>query len=163
MSPHSRHHDEDGHRHRRFFRSGELPLVLLALVGRRPQHGYDLMSELDRLFGPEYQPSPGSIYPALTALEVEGLIESAADGDRKTYTLTGTGRDALGARATMLAAIESRTGARLAGSETIQPAIDRFVARVHGVAGEIDTNALERFLDEAAESVERLAGKENNR
>ncbi|EUA73856.1 hypothetical protein I540_0264 [Mycobacteroides abscessus subsp. bolletii 1513] len=36
----------------RFFRHGELPLVLLALLAQRPMHGYELMSELSRLFGP---------------------------------------------------------------------------------------------------------------
>jgi DNA-binding PadR family transcriptional regulator len=149
-------------RQRRFFRSGELPLVLLALVARRPQHGYDLMAELDRLFGPHYRPSPGSIYPALSALEAEALIE-AAEGDRKTYSLTDLGRAALHARAGLLAELESRTGARLAGSETLQPAIDRFVARVRELAGDVDVEALERFLDETAAGAADLARRKGTR
>ena len=64
-----------GARSRRFFRSGELHLVLLALIGERPQHGYELMADLTARFGPGYRASPGSIYPALTALEAEGLWE----------------------------------------------------------------------------------------
>jgi DNA-binding PadR family transcriptional regulator len=154
---------EHGHRRRRFFRSGELPLVLLALLARRPQHGYDLMAELDRLFGPAYQPSPGSIYPALSALESESLVEATADGDRKTYALTAPGRDALQARAALLAEVESRTGARLTSSETLQPAIDRFVARVRELAGDMNIEALERFLDETADGVEDLARREGAR
>lgn len=150
-------------RRRRFFRSGELPLVLLALLACRPQHGYDLMAELDRLFGPGYRPSPGSIYPALTALEAEALVAATADGDRKTYALTPAGRDALQGRAGLLAEIESRTGARLAGSDTVQPAIDRFVARVRDLAGRIDVEALERMLDEAAAGAEALARREATR
>jgi DNA-binding PadR family transcriptional regulator len=162
MAPHDRH--EHGYRrHRRFFRSGELPLVLLALLGRRPQHGYDLMAELDRLFGPDYRPSPGSIYPALSALEAETLVEATADGDRKTYALTAVGRDALQARSPLLAEIEGRTGARLTGSETLQPAIDRFVARVRELAGDMDMEALERFLDETADGVEDLARRKGTR
>lgn len=162
MPRHDRH--EHGQRpHRRFFRSGELPLVLLALLARRPQHGYDLMAELDRFFGPDYRPSPGSIYPALSALEAEALIEAAADGDRKTYALTTVGRDALQARSGLLAEIEVRTGARLTGSETVQPAIDRFVARVRALAGDMDIEALERFLDEAAAGAEDLARREELR
>ncbi len=154
---------EHGSRRRRFFRPGELPLVLLALLARRPQHGYDLMGELDRLFGPDYQPSPGSIYPALSALDAEGLVESAADGHRRTYALTTAGREALQARSGLLAEIESRTGARLTGSETLQPAIDRFVARVRDLAGDVDVAALERLLDEAADGVEGLARVEGTR
>ena len=149
--------------HRRFFRSGELPLVLLALLARRPQHGYDLMGELERLFGPAYRPSPGSIYPALSALEAEALVEATADGDRRTYALTTLGREALQARAGLLAEIEGRTGARLTGSGTLQPAIDRFVARVRELAGDIDIEALEQLLDEAADGAADLARRGEGR
>ena len=44
----------------RFFRYGELPLVLLALIEQEPLNGYELMGELERLFGPAYQPSAGA-------------------------------------------------------------------------------------------------------
>jgi DNA-binding PadR family transcriptional regulator len=162
----SRHHHTEPagrRRHRRFFRSGELPLVILALLARRPQHGYDLMAELDRLFGPEYRPSPGSIYPALSALEAEGLVEVAAASDRKTYAITSVGHDALQARAELLAEIESRTGARLTSSETLQPALDRFVARLRGLAGDMDIEVLERLLDETAKGAEDLARREGTR
>jgi DNA-binding PadR family transcriptional regulator len=151
------------HRQRRFFRSGELPLVLLALLARRPQHGYDLMAELERRFGPGYRPSPGSIYPALAALEVEALVDAAPDGDRKRYVLTTLGHDALAARAGLLAEIEARTGARLTGSETLQPALDRFVARVREVAGDVDLEVLEQYLDDAADGVAALARREAKR
>ena len=144
------------HRQRRFFRTGELPLVLLAFVAQRPQHGYDLMAELDRAFGPAYRPSPGSIYPALSALETEGLVKASTDPDRRTYSLTPAGDQALRARAGLLAEIEARTGARLSGAQTVQSAIDRFVAKVRDVGGEIDIEALERLLDEAGERVEQL-------
>jgi DNA-binding PadR family transcriptional regulator len=154
---------EHPHRRRRFFRSGELPLVLLALLARRPRHGYDLLAELDDRFGPGYHPSPGSIYPALAALEAEGLVAATTDGERRTYALTPVGHEALQARASVLAEIEARTGARLTGSETLQPAIDRFVARVRELAGDLDIEALERFLDEAVDAVEDLARREAKR
>ena len=38
---------------RRFFRHGELPLVLLALLAERPKHGYEIMADLTRLFTDE--------------------------------------------------------------------------------------------------------------
>jgi DNA-binding PadR family transcriptional regulator len=31
------------------------------------------MSELARLFGPAYRPSPGGVYPAVKSLVVQGL------------------------------------------------------------------------------------------
>ena len=33
---------------KRFFRHGELHLVLLALLSRRPMHGYDLMKDVPK-------------------------------------------------------------------------------------------------------------------
>ncbi len=48
---------------RRFFRYGELHLVVLSLLARRPMHGYELMGELSRLFGPAYRPSSGQRVP----------------------------------------------------------------------------------------------------
>lgn len=152
-------HDWHGRRGRRFFRSGELHLVLLALVAQRPQHGYDLMNELEILFGPAYKPSPGSIYPALTALEAEGLIEAAEDGDRKVYSVTGVGTTALADRKSGLAVVEARTGARLSGG-AVEPALNRLVARVRAAASGVEPAAVERILDEAGDRVERLASKE---
>src|SRR5256885_13496640 len=96
----------------RFFRHGELPLVLLALLADRPMHGYDVMSELARLFGPHYRPSPGTVYPAVDALEAEGLLEAEHHNGRTIYRTTDAGMEALTERAEALAALELRTGAR---------------------------------------------------
>lgn len=146
-----------GHRRgRRFFRSGELHLVLLALIERRPRHGYELMDELSGLFGPAYTPSPGSIYPALTALEDEGLVEPTTQGDRKVFNVTDTGRAALTDRADMLASVEARTGVGLTGG-SLEGALARLTARVRAVAGDVDRAKVERILDEAGNRIERLS------
>lgn len=146
-------HDGRG---RRFFRSGELHLVLLALLAQRPQHGYELMSELDLLFGPAYTPSPGSIYPALGALEAEGLVKAREEGDRKVFSVTPVGSRALADREGMLAAVEARTGARLSGG-ALEPALSRLVARVRTVASKVDHGEAERVLDEAGDRVEAMS------
>ena len=143
-------------RTRRFFRSGDLALVLLALVAEQPRHGYELMAEMDTRFGPAYQPSPGSIYPALTALEEEALLEAHAEGDRKVYKLTDDGREALANRAEMLAAIEARTGVTLSGNGSFEPALGRLTAQVRAVAGEVDPAQIEVILSQAAERIGRL-------
>src|SRR3954469_10916998 len=97
-------------RSRRFFRHGELPLVVLAMLADRPMHGYELMSELSRLFGPRYRPSPGSVYPALEALEGEQLLAGEVGEGRTTYRATTAGVDAVRLRRDDLAALEFRTG-----------------------------------------------------
>jgi DNA-binding PadR family transcriptional regulator len=136
--------------------------VLLALLAERPRHGYDLMGQLEANFGPTYTPSPGSIYPALSALDAEGLIEGREEGERKVFSVTDLGRDALAERQRMLADVEARTGARLSGG-ALEPALGRLVARVRGVASRVDAGEVERVLDEAGDRVEALADKEETR
>ena len=143
---------------RRFFRHGELPLVLLALLAERPMNGYETMSELARLFGPRYRPSPGSVYPAVEALEAEGLLESAANNGRTTYRTTAAGAEALGQRADDLAALEVRTGARVRRSHALEPVIERFKARLTPLSGRIDPDLAAEILDRAAAEIESLEG-----
>lgn len=144
---------------RRFFRHGELPLVLLALVAEHPKHGYEIMAELARLFGPSYRASPGSIYPAIEALEAEGLIEGEALAGKKVYRSTAAGDDALQARSELLAALELRTGVRLARGASLEPLLARFKARVAPLSGRVDVDAVTAVLERAATEIERLNGK----
>lgn len=144
---------------RRFFRHGELPLVLLALVSEQPKHGYEIMADLARLFGPHYRASPGSIYPAIEALEAEGLIEGEPVGGKNVYRCTAAGKDALRARGELLAAIELRTGVRLAPGASLEPALARFKARLAPLSGHVDVDAVTAVLDRAATEIEKLNGK----
>jgi DNA-binding PadR family transcriptional regulator len=143
---------------RRFFRHGELPLVLLALVDQRPMHGYELMSELARLFGPAYRPSPGTVYPAVDALQTEGLIDGTDEGGRTRYATTTAGQHALDERARAVAAIELRTGVRLTGAEQLEPALARFAARVASLTGQVDVDAVMAILERTAVEIESLRG-----
>lgn len=143
---------------RRFFRHGELPLVLLALMADRPMHGYEVMAELARLFGPAYRPSPGTVYPAIDALEAEGLLEGREHDGRTTYTATEDGAEALDERADALGALEVRTGARVRRSDSFEPALARFSARLAPLSGRVDAEAVTAILDRAAEEIESLDG-----
>lgn len=143
---------------RRFFRHGELPLVLLALLAERPRHGYEVMAELARLFGPRYRPSPGSVYPAIEALHAEGLIDGQAHEGKTTYRATAAGNEALGARRDALAALELRTGTRFGDADSIEPLLDRFRARLAPLSGRVDPRAMAAVLQRAAADIERLDG-----
>jgi len=72
--------------------SGELQLVLLALLAEQPSHGYELIKALEERSGGFYAPSPGMVYPALTWLEEVGYASVAAEGAKKLYSVTDTGR-----------------------------------------------------------------------
>ena len=76
--------------------SGDLQLVLLALLAERPSHGYELIKALEERSGGFYSPSPGMVYPALTWLEEVGYASVAAEGTKKLYSITDTGRTYLG-------------------------------------------------------------------
>lgn len=81
---------------------GVLEPCLLALVAGGDSYGYDLAA---RLAAAGLGPVPGgSLYPALTRLEKQGLVSSrwrAGDGGpgRKYYRLTAAGRRQLAADA----------------------------------------------------------------
>jgi DNA-binding PadR family transcriptional regulator len=76
--------------------SGDLQLVLLALLADRPSHGYELIKDLEERSGGFYAPSPGMVYPALTWLEEVGYASVAAEGAKKLYSITDAGREFLG-------------------------------------------------------------------
>lgn len=139
------------------FRHGELHLVVLALLERQPMHGYQLMGELTRLFAPRYRASPGSVYPAIEALSEAGLVSGSDEGGRRIYALTPSGSEALRARLHEVAAIEARTGVRLARPGDIEDSLDRFLARVRSVAPRVDLETLEEALAAAATHIEQLA------
>lgn len=72
--------------------SGDLQLVLLALLAERPSHGYELIKALEERSDGFYSPSPGMVYPALTWLEEMGYASVAAEGAKKLYSISDTGR-----------------------------------------------------------------------
>ena len=76
----------------RKFSAGDLQIVLLALLNEQPRHGYELIKVLEERSGGFYVPSPGVIYPALTYLEETGLTEVEAEGTKKLYKITESGK-----------------------------------------------------------------------
>lgn len=141
---------------RRFFRHGELPLVLLALVSTKPRHGYEIISELTRLFGPRYRASPGSVYPAIEALQTEGLIEGRSEDERTVYSITTAGERAIEDRSEQLAGLELRLHVQLAESDSLEALLNQFKARLAPLTGRIDTAAAAEILEAAAEDIELL-------
>ncbi|MGV1036335.1 MAG: PadR family transcriptional regulator [Candidatus Nanopelagicales bacterium] len=83
-----------GHRRGRGGRRsrGDVRLALLALVAEEPRHGYELMQAIDERTDGGWQPSPGSIYPALALLQDEGLVRVVTDDSgRGIASLTDQG------------------------------------------------------------------------
>jgi len=141
---------------KRRFGHGELHLALLALLNGRPMHGYELMGELAARMGPRYKPSPGSIYPAIAALNDESLITAEVHGGKKVYQLTPLGRTALEHRLDELARLEDDLGVTLTDG-SVEMSITRFAERVREIAPRVDQVVLEGELDRTLTMLEGLA------
>ena len=57
-----------------------LDLTILGLLGEEAQHGYELHRRIIASFQTLFQPSWGSLYPALSRLERLGVIEATTQG-----------------------------------------------------------------------------------
>jgi len=75
-------------------RRGDVRAAALSLLAEEPRNGYQIIQEIAERSGGLWQPSPGSVYPALQQLEDEGLIQAEApEGGRRRYVLTSEGRE----------------------------------------------------------------------
>ncbi|HTP89297.1 MAG TPA: PadR family transcriptional regulator [Bryobacteraceae bacterium] len=81
----------------RMFDAGDIRLVILKLLSEQPSYGYQLIKTMEERLAGGYTPSPGVIYPTLTMLEEEGLIASAAENNKKVYSVTPEGLEYLAA------------------------------------------------------------------
>ena len=123
------------------FQHGQLRLYLLALLGQRPMHGYQVITALSDRFGGTYRPSAGTVYPRLARLEEEGLVRRS-DGDRRsTYELTDAGRDELEARRGELEALEE--GIAETVRERAARVRDDVRSSMHGLRAELAAAAQE--------------------
>ena len=80
------------------FAHGQLRLYLLALLDEGPRHGYEVIQDLEKRFNGLYTPSAGTVYPRLSKLEEEGLVERTDEGRKATYRITEAGRAEVHAR-----------------------------------------------------------------
>jgi len=144
--------------------SGDLQLVLLALLAERPSHGYELIKALEERSGGFYVPSPGMVYPALTWLEEMGYAAVSAEGAKKLYSITDAGhaflRDNQEAADAMLAQLE-RFGRKMGRVREIFDGLDE--AEEAGDSQEIHAarrnlkRALYERRDATAEEKRRIA------
>lgn len=78
---------------------GHLDALILAVLERRPLHGYAVIEALQEHSGGALDLPTGTVYPALRRLERAGYLSSewsiVGGRKRRTYELTGTGRRAL--------------------------------------------------------------------
>jgi DNA-binding PadR family transcriptional regulator len=86
-----------GMRAGRMLGSGDLQLIILALLSEKPRHGYEIIKAVEEHSSGIYTPSPGVVYPALTYLEETGFALSETEGTKKLYRIAPPGVEHLAA------------------------------------------------------------------
>jgi DNA-binding PadR family transcriptional regulator len=113
---------------------GNVRAAALALLAEEPMNGYQIIQQISERSGGLWQPSPGSVYPALAQLEDENLIalQDAASG-RRAYGLTEDGRRYVAEHADELSAPWSD----LAGAASTAYDMRKLVHQVHLAATQV--------------------------
>jgi len=156
-----------GRGRRRVFDGTELRLLLLALIGEQPRHGYDLIKAIEERTGGSYAPSPGVIYPTLTMLEDMGHIaEQAAEGAKRLFAITDAGKVEIGEQAELIEALFARLDglneevSAGGGRAPVKRAMVNLAMVLRDRLAQRDREDLAHdiaaILDEAARKIERL-------
>lgn len=100
-------------------RRGDIKFILLELLSERPQHGYELIKELENRRGGFRRPSPGSVYPTLQMLEESDYLTGEQIDDKRVYTITESGRQLLDERKQKLGLEKSDDGFKVSKSSEL--------------------------------------------
>ncbi len=152
----------------KMFTGDELRLMLLALLVEKPEHGYQLKRLFAERSNDAYTPSPGVLYPLLSLLEDEEMIEHAegGTGSKRQWVPTDAGRaevetnkeaiEALFARLAKLGEANSRTD-----NAPVRRAVHNMKAALmerlsrEGADSDIGFD-IAKIIDEATQKIERL-------
>jgi DNA-binding PadR family transcriptional regulator len=86
-------------------RRGDVRVGILAVLADGPLNGYQVIQEIAERTGGAWRPSPGSVYPTISQLEDEGLVEGDDDRGRRTLRLSDSGREYLDQHADEVAGV----------------------------------------------------------
>lgn len=84
---------------------GNVRTAILALLWEGPRHGYQLMQDIAERSHDQWRPSPGSVYPVLSSLADEGLVDDEKIEGRRVFSLTEAGRAYVADRGDEIAAV----------------------------------------------------------
>ena len=96
---------------------GDVRTAILALLSEEPRHGYQIIQDITERSGGAWKPSPGSVYPALSALQDEGLVDDEKIEGRRVFALTEAGRAHVADRADELSHVFDANSAEAEADE----------------------------------------------
>lgn len=111
---------------RQELKKGSIQTLILAVLRDRPCHGYAIAREIERRSGSVLSFGEGALYPALRALEREGLAAGSWEVQesgpaRRVYSLTDEGRKILEANLKGWSEFTSAVDSVLQGGGHAQP------------------------------------------
>lgn len=153
---------------RRLFDHGDLHIMVLSLVAKKPSYGYEIIKDIQEASSGLYIPSPGVIYPTLTLLEEQGFLESEiVERNRKSFKITAEGAEHLQLNQETEATIfrklakarDMQHGGNLA--EDIEMAVHRFKALLrHKMVlkqlNETQTRQIAQIINDAVQQIEQV-------
>jgi DNA-binding PadR family transcriptional regulator len=71
---------------------GDVRAAIISLLSEEPRNGYQIIQEITERTSGLWRVSSGSVYPAISQLEDEGLIEPTDGNGRRLFALTQAGR-----------------------------------------------------------------------
>lgn len=136
---------------------GDVRAAVIVLLAEEPRNGYQLMQEIEERSEGAWRPSPGSIYPALSQLEDEGLIAVDDSAGKKLFTLTDEGRKHFDEHGEQLGEPWADLGRDTKGAYgDLQKEIKPLMAAVAQVFQAGDENAIKRAAEVLAETRRKL-------
>ena len=134
---------------------GDVRTALLLLLAEQPMHGYQLMQAITERTSGAWRPSPGAVYPTLSQLEDEGLIDTLAQGGRKLATLTEAGQAYLTTHGDAMPDPFVEFTARSGGDSDLRGALEelRYPTRQLALGNPQQVQAAQRVLAEARRSL----------
>lgn len=125
---------------------GNVRAAALALLAEESMNGYQIIQQISERSGGLWQPSPGSVYPALAQLEDENLIAlQDAAGGRRAYELTENGR----AYATEHADELNAPWSAMAGAASAAYDMRKLVHQVHLAATQVISAGTDEQVNQA--------------
>lgn len=140
-------------------RKGNVRSAILSLLSQHSYNGYSMIGAIATHTDGAWRPSPGSIYPALAALQAEGLIESTGKGKRTGFELTEAGRSYVAGHPEEMAAVWADVSEEAGAASELRQSIGKLMGAVHqiGQGGtEEQVKAATAALDTARRTIYKL-------
>ncbi|WP_427019094.1 PadR family transcriptional regulator [Pseudarthrobacter sp. P1] len=140
-------------------RKGNVRSAILSLLAQHSYNGYGLIKAIAIHTDGAWRPSPGSIYPALAALQADGLIEASGEGRRTEFGLTDAGREYVATHPEEMAQVWAGVSQEAGAGADLRASIGKLMGAVHQISADGTEDQLRTAtaaLDEARRTIYKL-------